>query len=109
MAAEIVTTTLGSEHALWLGNGDVLSFTLDRNSKSFPPVIKDCQPLNQTIQGLTRALKAVIFQADNDEKMDREFASQPIVDIADAILILSQLSEAVVYEATRDREPERDR
>jgi len=93
-------STGGSEHALWIGGGgdSVLTFTLDKTS-GFPPNTDQCAHLNQMIQGLARAVKDVMFRAENDVHTDSEFASQPIVDIVDAIIMLSQLSEAVRVEA----------
>jgi hypothetical protein len=91
----------GGEHALWIGGGgeSVLTFTLDKNHH-FPPHADQCAYLNQMIQGLARAVKDVMYRAENDVNTDSEFASQPIVDIVDAIIMLSQLSEAVRAEAS---------
>jgi len=89
----------GATCDLWIGGGsEVLTLSIDKHSKAFPPDIKQCQALNNTIQGLARAAKAVVFHADNDS--DTSFAMQPVEDIADAIIILSQLSAAISAEAT---------
>lgn len=91
----------GNRCDLWFGGsgGEVLTITIDRHSKAFPPRWTHCQLLNDTIQGLVRATKAVAYQASNDSSADAEFLMQPIEDIADAIMILSQLSAAISAEA----------
>ncbi|UJJ58237.1 hypothetical protein [Rhodanobacter denitrificans] len=84
----------GSKHDLWITGGDkVLTVTIDKQCKEFPPETEHCRHLNNTIQGLARAAKAVVFHAENDS--DASFAMQPIEDIADAIILLSQLSDAI--------------
>jgi hypothetical protein len=86
------------DHGLWIGGSDVLTIALDKKSKAFPPTVEHCAQLNEMIQGLARAAKAVIFHAENDHQVDAEFAMQPVESIADAIILLSQLSEAVLSE-----------
>ncbi|GGA01367.1 hypothetical protein [Dyella caseinilytica] len=88
----------GSEHGLWIGEHDVLTIAIDQQSKKFPPTIDHCSQLNKMIQGLAIAAKAVIYRAENDSSIDTSFAMLPIGDIADSIIILSQLSEAVALE-----------
>ena len=106
MSSESVTTAgaptaCGNEFSLWIGGayGVVLTFTIDKHSKAFPPNVKQCQSLNLMIQGLARAIRAVAYQAANDPSCDAEFAVEPAEDIADAIMILSQLSAAIQSEA----------
>ena len=90
----------GSKHDLWITGGDVvLTVTIDKQCKEFPPRFEQCGHLNNTIQGLARAAKAVVFHAENDPTGDTSFAMQPIEDIADAIILLSQLSDAIRIEA----------
>jgi hypothetical protein len=91
----------GSEHALWIGGGgeSLLTFTLNKNTRAFPPRIDQCAYLNQMIKGLARAVKDVMYRAENDVTANSDFVMQPIADIADAIIMLSQLSEAVQAEA----------
>lgn len=102
MASESVTTNLSQPEAqcfrelsLWLGEDQVLSICLDRNSKGFPPVREHPGRINMMIQDLARAAKATIYQAENDPKGDASFHLQPISGITDAIILLSQLSDAV--------------
>lgn len=100
MASESVssdpdTKARGSEHNLWIGSGSVLTFYLDRDCRAFPPERKDVQELNKMILGLARASKSVIFHAENDQENDSVFLNGPLEDIANAIVLLSQLSEAV--------------
>lgn len=97
-AAEIPSA--GSEHELWLGNGDVLSITLNRESKGFPPTADHIQPLHYMLQGLARAAKCVVDRAGDVEV--NEFNMQPVSDIADAIILLSQLAEGVRHEISRE-------
>lgn len=84
-----------SEHDLWIGGRDVLTIAFNKQCKMFPPVVEHCDQLNEMIQGLARAAKAVIFHAENDPTVDTSFAMQPIESITDAIILLSQLSGAV--------------
>lgn len=92
--------TDGSEHSLWIGGEEcVLTITLNKHSRAFPPTTEKCDYLNQMIQGLARAAKDVIYRATNDANTDPEFVIQPVDDIADAIILLSQLSEAIRSEA----------
>lgn len=97
MATESVATS-GSEHGLWLNIDQVLSITLNRESQGFPPTLDHCTRINTMIQGLARAARSVMFHA---ERAEDEFVAQPVEDIADAILFLSQLSNAVQEEVTR--------
>lgn len=104
MASESVATTsaapatrCGSTHDLWI-KSSVLTVRIDKNDSDSPPEFDQCRQLNETIQGLARAAKAVIYQADNDTTSDAIFCMQPIEDIADAIILLSQLSRAVQSE-----------
>lgn len=90
----------GSEHDLWIGGEDrVLTITLNKRSRAFPPNTDHSVYFNKMIQGLARAAKDVIFRAENDVKTNTEFAVQPIDDIVNAIIMISQLSEAVQSEA----------
>jgi len=89
----------GSKHDLWITGGNaVLTVTIDKQCKEFPPETEHCRYLNNSIQGLARAAKAVVFHAENDSTVDTSFAMQPIEDIADAIILLSQLSDAIQSE-----------
>jgi hypothetical protein len=83
------------EYDLWLSEQYVLTVAFNQQCKAFPPLIDHCDKLNEMIQGLARAAKAVVFHAENDSKVDSSFAVQPIESISDAIMLLSQLSEAV--------------
>lgn len=86
----------GSKHDLWVAGGNmVLTVTIDKQCKDFPPETRQCGHLNNTIQGLARAAKAVVFHAENDSKVETSFAMEPIEDIANAIILLSQLSDAI--------------
>ncbi len=99
-----VVATRGSEHGLWIHGGNVLSVTLDRESKGFPPDLKCCGSLNRTIQGLARAIQSVVYHAESQGSelpVDGEFLMQPVEDLTDAIVLLSQLSDAIVHEVTR--------
>lgn len=84
-----------SEHDLWVGDRDVLTIAFNKQCEKFPPTVDHCDQLNEIIQGLARAAKAVIFHADNDPEVDMSFAMQPIESISNAIILLSQLSSAV--------------
>lgn len=98
MATESVATRpdteAGSSHDLWIGGGNVLTIQLDKDCKQFPPTSNHCADLSNMIQGLARAAKSVVFQAEND-MTETTFLMQPVEDIANAIILLSQLSEAV--------------
>lgn len=100
MATESVATA-GSTHGLWISDKTVLTVAVDRKSNEFPPHWEQCKSINQMIQGLARAANAVVYHAENDEQTDTFFALQPINDIANAIILLSQLSEAVTDELNR--------
>lgn len=88
------TTGAISNHDLFIGDF-VLSYSLDKESGGFPPAADQVKALNSTIQGLSRAIKSVYFQSENDSSAEASFLIQPVEDIANAIMILSQLSEAV--------------
>ncbi len=83
-----------TSHDLWIGN-DVLTIALDTDTRAFPPHAKQADGLNNIIQLLARASKSVTFHAENLEGGDAEFLVQPVEGIADAIVLLSQLSDAV--------------
>jgi hypothetical protein len=87
----------GREHSLWIGGSgeSVLTITLNKRSKAFPPHAEHCAYLNEMIQGLARAAKSVIYQAEKDPQIDADFVMRPIEDIVDTIVMLTQLSEAV--------------
>ncbi|WP_158881467.1 hypothetical protein [Rhodanobacter sp. L36] len=84
-----------SKHDLWIADDKVLTITVDRKCKHFPPEVEQCDRINEMIQGLARAAKSVIFHVENDTGSDAEFATRPIGDIANAIILLSQLSTAI--------------
>jgi hypothetical protein len=100
-AIDTAQTMSGSRHDLWIGGdgGEVLTITIDKYSKAFPPDVKQCQLLNDMIQGLARATRSVVYHASNETSVDTEFVTQPIEDIVDATMILSQLSAAICAEA----------
>ena len=87
----------GSKHDLWIGR-EVLAIQIDCKDKSYPPARPQCENLNRMIQGLARAAKAVVHQSENDTSQAADFAIQPVDDIADAIILLSQMSEAIRLE-----------
>lgn len=80
---------------LWLAGNDVVTLMVDPNSKMSRPAPENCANINQMIQGLARAAKAVVYHAENDDRVDTEFAMQPIESIAESIILLSQLSEGI--------------
>lgn len=90
------------EYALWIGgdHGSVLTISIDKRTKGFPPDFEQCQLLNDMIQGLARAARSVAYHARTDLSADTEFLMGPAEDIADAIMLLSQLSAAVCAEAS---------
>ena len=94
---ETITTSESREHAVWVGNDNVLSFALDRHSKGFPPAQSQVGELHRLIQELARAAKSVIYQAENDST-DPAFTMQPVEGIADTIILLSQMAAAVQSE-----------
>ncbi|MCD7097187.1 hypothetical protein [Stenotrophomonas sp. MMGLT7] len=104
MASESVSTRpnteSGSPHDLWLMQ-EMLTVGLTRDSKGFPPEADHCVEINRMIQGLARAARSVVYQAGTDTTQDAQFAMQPIDEIAAAIILLSQLSEAVRIEASK--------
>lgn len=91
----------GSRHDLWIGEREVLTVGIDKDSREFPPVFRHCDDLNGMIQGLARAAHAVVYQAENDNAVETSFALQPISDIVRSIILLSQLSQAVIEEMCR--------
>lgn len=101
-AIEVAQAAGGSKHDLWIGgdNGDVLTITIDKHCKRFPPGLKQCQLLNDMIQGLARAARSVAYHARTDLSADTEFLMGPAEDIADAIMLLSQLSAAISAEVS---------
>lgn len=99
MATESVTTA-GSTHGLWIGDDCVLTFDINKASREFPPSLDQCTKLNAMIQGLARAARATVYYAENAPS-NADFLMQPVEDIADAILLLSQLSQAVLDETQR--------
>jgi hypothetical protein len=81
---------------LWVRGGDVLTVWLDQNHKmSFPAEAVVIAPLNDTIRDLARAAKAVLYSAENQEG-GFDFLAQPLEGIADAIILLTQLSNGVL-------------
>lgn len=89
----------GSQHDLWISERYVLTISIDKQCNYFPPIAEQCGQLNEMIQGLARAAKAVTYHAENDEKADSAFSMQPIDNVMDAIILLSQLSQAIRSEA----------
>lgn len=88
--------TLGlNEVDLWLAGNDVVTLMVDPNSDMSRPGPENCAHINQMIQGLARAARAVVYHAENDDRVDTEFAMQPIESIAESIILLSQLSEGI--------------
>lgn len=83
---------------LWISN-DLLAVNIDRQSVPTEP--KHAVLLQDMIQGLARAARAVAYQVQTDDKADPEFLVQPIEDIANAIVLLSQLSAAVSEDIER--------
>lgn len=90
----------GSEHGIWIGD-EVLTIVVDKDCAGFPPDAQQCKSLDKMIQGLARAMKSVTYQAENDTTQCGIFVQQPIEDLADAIILLSQMSEAVRHEMAR--------
>lgn len=90
----------GSEHGIWIGD-EVLTIVVDKDCDGFPPSTEQCKSLDRMIQGLARAIKSVTYQAENDTTQCGIFVRQPIEDLADAIILLSQMSEAVRHEMAR--------
>lgn len=86
---------------LFLARGDVLSISLDPDGKNFPPTEAHCASIQEMIEGLARAARAVVYHAENDTATDACYAMQPVESIADAIVMLSRLSEAVRLSAKR--------
>lgn len=80
---------------LWVGKALVLTVGLDKATKGCPADPQHIVALSRMVQGLARAQRAVAFQAENDTSNDASFLVQPIEDIADAIVLLMQLSDAV--------------
>lgn len=85
------------EHDLWIGDKRVLTIGLDAESRAFPPDVEHLPAINNTIQLLARAAKAVVYYAEN-QGGDTAFLMQPVEGIANAIILLSQLSDAVQHE-----------
>lgn len=84
---------------LWVRGGDVLTVWLDQNRKmSFPAELPLIAHLNDTIRDLARAAKAVLYSAEN-ESGDTLQLIQPIEGIADAIVMLAQLSDGMLENA----------
>lgn len=102
LQTEVAQAVGGSKHDLWIGGasgGEVLTITIDKHSRQSPPRVEQCRLLNGMIQSLARAVRSVTYHANNDSSLEAEFVMSPIEDIADAIVILSQLSEAICVEA----------
>lgn len=99
-AIEVAQAMGGRRCDLWIGGGDgeVLTITIDKHSKAFPPDVKQCARLNDMIQGLARAARSVAYHARIEPSADTEFLMGPTEDIADAIMLLSQLSAAICAE-----------
>jgi hypothetical protein len=86
-------------HDLWIGN-KVLTISLEKDSKGFPPAPEQVAALGSMVQLLARAIKAVAFHAENAPEGDgtADFVLQPVEGIGEAILLLTQLSGAVQAE-----------
>lgn len=97
VATNPVSPSAGTNHDLWIDGNNVLTIRLDRDCKQFPPAHRHCRDLNRMIQGLARAAKAVVFQAENGQE-DADMLMEPLERIADAIVLLSQLSDGVLRE-----------
>lgn len=80
-------------HDLWLGD-KVLSIGLAQKLGPFPADPEQIDNLNQMVCDLARAAKGVLYHAENAEG-DAEFLVQPLEAIADAIILLTHLSDAV--------------
>lgn len=80
-------------HDLWIGD-KVLSIGLAPKLGHFPADPEQIENLNQMVCDLARAAKGVLYHAENGEG-EVEFLVQPVEAIADAIILLTQLSEAV--------------
>jgi hypothetical protein len=87
----------GNEYDLWLRGSTVLTVGVNRATRAFPPDRQNIAAINQTIQDLARAAKAVAFHAENADEAEGsvEFLMRPIEGIADSIIFMAQLSEAV--------------
>lgn len=96
MTLETSVESRAETHDLWLGDNAVLSVALGTKG-GFSPAPEHIERISKTIQGLARALKAVVFHAEHApaESGSADFLMQPVEDIAGAIMVLSQLSEAV--------------
>ncbi|GAB3094940.1 hypothetical protein [Lysobacter terrae] len=82
-------------HDLWLGDR-VLTITIPGDSKGFGPDAEGLAALAGMIRDLSRATKAVVYRVENDgDGSNAEFHTYPIDGISDAIILLSQLAEAV--------------
>lgn len=94
MALESVAITPKDyrSHDLWISS-HVLSIRMDTNPIEWQPDMEHVSLLNQMIQGLARAAKAVALYAEDHD--NPEFEVQPVEQIGDAIVLLSQLSEAI--------------
>lgn len=92
-------------HALWVGKSSVLEVSMDPKSTGYPPAQEHSVALNTMVQGLARALRSVVYHAEHDASSDAAFLMQPVEDIADAIVLLTQLSGAVQQELHPEREP----
>jgi len=84
-----------TKHDLWIGNKAVLTVAMGRDCREFQPQREHCRSLNLMIQGLAQATKSLIYQAENDTSIETNFVIQPLEEIANAIILFSQLSEAV--------------
>lgn len=102
MATESVTTdqAVGTEHDIWLTDERILTITLNKQSKQFPPEMDHLPVINEMICDLARAANAVVYQAENDPKAEESFLIQPVNAIANAIILLTKLSTAVHEEAS---------
>lgn len=87
----------GSAHDLWIGE-EVLTIRIAKTDTAFPPAAADSIALNEMIEGLARAAKALIYQGDNDARADLPFVAPAISSVIDSIILLSHLSGAVQRE-----------
>ena len=93
-ASPVTVSDAVEKFDLSIAGGNVLTILLDGKCREFPPDADTCANLNLMIQGLARAARAVVYHAENDDEIDGMYAMQPVETIADAIIMLSQLSEA---------------
>lgn len=103
IAASLPPVDKGTRYDLFIGGGrTVQTITLVGDDHGcFPPQAESCAGLSRMIRGLVDGISALANQAQNDTGTCTELALDSIVEIAESVTLLTQLSDAIQQEAMK--------